>query len=120
MLIRMTVIGTHIAGALVAAAVAAGSVFAAQSGEDTKPTALVIDASLASHGRELVDPRLEDVDAEVRLPRNAEEAATNVRYFDDLGYRVVVAGSNATGAAEGSGEPAVYTSGLAEAVAATR
>ena len=43
-------------------------------------------------GRELVDPRLRDVDADVRLPAQRNEARTNVRYFDALGYRVVVAG----------------------------
>jgi hypothetical protein len=82
--------------------------------------ALVIDSSLASDGRELVDARLADADAEVRLPRTATEARTNVRYFDELGYTVVVAGRDATAAAEGIGEPAVYTGGLDAALAATR
>jgi hypothetical protein len=120
MLIRMMVIGTHIAGVLVAAAVAAGSVFTAEADDHTTPSALVIDASLAREGRELVDGRLERVDAAVRLPRDADEARTNVRYFEELGYTVVVAGDDATGAAEESGEPAVYASSLAEAVAAAR
>jgi hypothetical protein len=116
----MMLIGTRIAGVLVAAAVAAGSVFTAQADDQTAPTALVIDAALARDGRDLVDSRLERVDAEVRLPRDAEEARTNVRYFDELGYTVVVAGDDATGAAEESGEPAAYTSSLAEAVAVGR
>ena len=113
-------IGTRVAGVLVAAAVSAGSVFTAQADDQTAPTAFVIDASLARDGRDLVDSRLERVDAEVRLPRDAEEARTNVRYFDELGYTVVVAGDDATGAAEESGEPAAYTSSLAEAVAVAR
>jgi hypothetical protein len=117
----MTLIATHIAAVLAAGAVATGAAFGAghATGDEAR-TALVVDASLARDGRELVDSRLEGVNAEVRLPRDAEEARTNVRYFDDLGYRVVVAGGDATHAAEASGEPAVYTSGLAQAVAAAR
>lgn len=82
--------------------------------------ALVIDSSLARDGRELVDARLSDADAEVRLPRTGFEARTNVRYFDKLGYTVVVAGENATAAAEAAGKPAVYAAGLDEALAAAR
>ena len=118
----MTLIATHIAAVLAAGAVAAGAAFGAgpATRDEAPRTALVVDASLARDGRELVDSRLEGVAAEVRLPRDADEARTNVRYFDDLGYRIVVAGGDATDAAEASGEPAVYTSGLAEAVAAAR
>jgi hypothetical protein len=120
----MTVIGTALAGALAAGAIAAGGAFGAGadadtagSGAQTARNALVIDASLARDGRDLVDRRL---DAEVRLPRTAVEARTNVRYFDELGYTVIVAGADATAAAEAAGEPAVYAGGLGEAVAATR
>jgi hypothetical protein len=121
----MTPIGTALAGALAAGAIATGGAFGAGADADTAGAgahtarnALVIDASLARDGRELVDARLEAADAEVRLPRNADEAVTNVRYFDELGYTVIVAGDNATAAAEGTGEPAVYTTGLDSALAA--
>jgi hypothetical protein len=119
MLIRMTLIGTHIAGVLAAAAVAAGSLFGAGSDEQGRHTALVIDASLASDGRELVDPRLKDVDADVRLPRTSTEARTNVRYFDALGYRVVVAGSEADAAAVATGVGAVHAQDLPAALKAS-
>ena len=119
----MTHIGTHIAAVLAAGAVAAGAVFAAEAstGADAaQPTALVVDSSLASRGSELVDPRLDDVDAAVRLPRSADEARTNVRYFDALDYRVYVAGARSTEAAEQTGVAASDVDGLAGALAATR
>ena len=80
----------------------------------------MIDAALARDGRELVDPRLKDVDAEVRLPRNATEARTNVRYFDALGYRVYVAGSTAAAAAESTGVDATDVGGLDGALSVAR
>lgn len=120
MLIRMTFIGTHITTVLAAGVLATGSLFAAGSDDQNRPTALVIDASLASHGRQLVDPRLKDVDADVRLPSNATEARTNVRYFDALGYKVYVAGSDATAAAEATGVDATHTGGLDGALAVSR
>jgi hypothetical protein len=120
MLIRMTFIGTHITAVLTAGVVATGSLFAANSDDQNRPTALVIDASLARDGRELVDPRLKDVDADVRLPRNATEARTNVRYFDALDYKVYVAGSNASAAAEATGVAATDTGGLDGALAIAR
>jgi hypothetical protein len=126
MLIRMMFIGTQIAAVLAAGAVATGAVFGAETGAGddgggaTAPTALVIDASLARDGRELVDQRLQDVDAEVRLPRDAEEARVNVRYFDELDYRVYVAGAHATEAAQETGVDATAVEDLAGAVAATR
>jgi len=119
----MTVIGTHIAAVLAAGAVAAGAVFGAEAstGEDAaQGTALVIDSSLASHGSELVDPRLENVDAAVRLPRDADQARTNVRYFDELNYRVYVAGARSTAAAEATGVDATEVDGLDGALAAAR
>ena len=119
----MTVIGTHIAAVLAAGAVAAGAVFGAEAStgaEAAQPTALVIDSSLASHGNELVDPRLDDVDAAVRLPRNADEARTNVRYFDALDYHVYVAGARSTTAAETTGVNATQVDGLAGALSAAR
>jgi N-acetylmuramoyl-L-alanine amidase len=119
----MTHIGTHIAAVLAAGAVATGALFGADavadgglfdagSDEGAAPAALVIDASLARDGRELVDSRLEDVDAEVRLPRDADEARTNVRYFVALDYRVYVAGSQATAAVESTGVDATPVDGL--------
>jgi hypothetical protein len=123
MLIRMTFIGTCIAAVLAAGAVATGAIFGAEAGaggDGGAPTALVIDASLARDGRELVDPRLQDADAEVRLPRDAREARINVRYFDELDYKVYVAGARATEAAKEAGVDATPVEGLAGALAATR
>jgi hypothetical protein len=123
MLIRMMSIGTHIAAVIAAGAVATGVAFGAESTTDggtAARTALVIDASLARDGRDLVDSRLDDVDAEVRLPRDADEARTNVRYFDELDYRVYVAGATATAAAERAGVDATRVDGLTGAVAAAR
>jgi hypothetical protein len=119
----MTLFGTHLAAVLAAGALAAGAVFGAEAstGQDApQPTALVIDSSLASAGSELVDPRLDDTDAAIRLPRNAEEARTNVRYFDALHYRVYVAGARATAAAEQTGVEATEVDGLAGALAVAR
>ena len=119
----MTPIATHIAAVLAATTVAVGAVLGAEAsaGNDGKqPTALVIDASLARDGRELLDPRLKAVDAEVRLPRDADEARVNVRYFDALDYRLYVAGATATGAAEQAGVPATEVDGLAGALDAAR
>jgi hypothetical protein len=124
MLIRMTIIGPHIAAVLAAGAVATGAAFGADAPADgdegSVSTALVVDASLARDGRELVDPRLEELDAEVRLPRDADEARTNVRYFDELDYRVYVAGAHATAAADETGVDATAVDGLAGALAAMR
>ena len=113
--------------ALAAAALAAGALFAAgpaQGGsEEPPPVALVIDAPLARDGRELVDARLarlEHLDAAVRLPRTDAEARTDVRYLDALGYRVVVAGSRAIAAADGTGVGATRVAGLRAAVAEAR
>jgi hypothetical protein len=81
----------------------------------------VIDASEGRDGRELVDPRLRELDADVRLPRTSTEARTNVRYFDALGYRVVVAGPQASAAAAAVGVDAVRAADLSQALeAATR
>ena len=118
----MTFLGTHIAAVIAAGAVATGVAFGAEAadGDGGGRTALVIDASLANDGRDLVDSRLKDVDAEIRLPRDAEEARTNVRYFDELDYNVYVAGSQVTAAAERTGVDATAVNGLASALDATR
>lgn len=117
----MTGIGTQIGTLLTAGVVALAGVLGADSGRPglaAAPTAVVIDASLARDGRELVDPRLKSVDAELRLPRTAAEARTNVRYFAALGYRLVVAGRHADAAADSAGIAAVHAPHLAGALAA--
>jgi hypothetical protein len=118
----MTGLATSIGTALVAGALALGGSLgddgsSSGSGGGAR-TALVIDASQGRDGRELVDPRLRDLDADVRLPRNSEEARTNVRYFDALGYRVVVAGPQASAAARATDVDAVRAAGLPQALAA--
>jgi hypothetical protein len=121
MLVRMMDFGTHITAVLAAAAVAAGGVAGAATddGSGSSPeTAIVIDAAAARDGRELVDTRLEAAGAEVRLPRTAEEARTSVRYMAELGKRVVVAGPQATAAADSVGVAAVKTGDLTDALAA--
>jgi hypothetical protein len=120
---RGTSIRAILAALFTAGALAAGAVLGAQAatGDDSAPpAALVIDSSLASHGRQLVDPRLDGLDAEVRLPRDRDEARTNVRYFDSLGYRVYVAGPRAAAAAAQTGVEATDVDGLGGALAAVR
>jgi hypothetical protein len=107
---------------LAAGAVATAAAFGAEAGggDAGTPTAVVIDASLARDGRDLVDPRLENADSEVRLPRDATEARTNVRYFDELDYHVYVAGAESTAAAKETGVDATPIDGLTGALAAAR
>jgi len=117
----MTDIGTQLTALLAVVGVAAGGLLGSDSREGPAPrSALVIDASAARDGRKLVDPRLIDVDADVRLPRTSIEARTNVLYFDALGYRVVVAGPTATAAADSSGVDAVHAQDLPGALKAAR
>jgi hypothetical protein len=114
-------IGAQITAALAAAAVAAAGLVGASSGDGPglpPRTALVIDAAAARDGRDLVDARLQSVHAEVRLPRTAAEARTNVRYLAELGKRVVVAGPNATAAATSTGVAAVKARDISDALAA--
>jgi hypothetical protein len=119
MFIRMTDIGTQLTALIAVVGVAAGGLLGSNSREDPAPrTALVIDASAARDGRNLVDPRLSDVDADVRLPRTSTEARTNVLYFDALGYRVVVSGATANAAADAAGVDAVHTQDLPGALKA--
>jgi hypothetical protein len=123
MLIRMTGFGTNIL-ALVVAGVAAAGGGAATLGDGSDGagsaarTALVVDAAQARDGRDLVDDRLESVDAEVRLPRTEAEALVNVRYFDAQGYRLVVAGTEATAGADAAGIAAERVSDLDAGLAA--
>jgi hypothetical protein len=119
MLIRMTGLGNIIASLIAAGAVAAGGLLGAGSSDTSGTrTALVIDAATARDGRELIDPRLRELNADVRLPRTAEEARTNVRYFAKLGDRVVVAGPLTSAAAAEAGVPAERVTGLTGALAA--
>ena len=113
--------GTQITALLAAVAVAGGGLAGATSGDSSgsaSGTALVIDAAAARDGRDLVDPRLQVAGAEVRLPRTAEEARSSVRYMAELGKRVVVAGPQATAAAESAGVAAVRARDLNGALAA--
>jgi hypothetical protein len=114
----MTSFATTLASLTAAAAVAVGGATGASSGEPPAPrSALVVDAAAARDGRELVDPSLSEVDAEVRLPRTPREARTNVRYFQALGYRVVVAGPLSRAAAEATGVDAARAADLPAAIA---
>jgi hypothetical protein len=118
MLIRMTGLGTQIGALLAAGAVAVGGLLGAGSDRSAPRTALVIDAAAARDGRDLVDPRLRGVDAEVRLPRTADEARTDVRYFAAQGRHVVVAGHNAIAAARTTGVHAIGAPSLESALSA--
>jgi hypothetical protein len=100
MLIRMTGIGTQIVALIGAATVAAGGLLGAGSDSSAETsTALVVDASVARDGRELVDARLREAADELRVPRTADEARTDVRYLAAGGHRIVVLGPQASAAA---------------------
>lgn len=119
MLIRMTGFGSTIATLLAAGALAVGGLLAGGSDEPSAHrTALVIDASAARDGRELVDTRLRDADVAVRLPSTSTEASTDVRYFAAQGYRVVVTGPRASSAAPAAGIAAERAPDLPSALAA--
>jgi hypothetical protein len=116
----MTGFGSTIGAFLAGAAVAIGGVLAGGADEPASRTALVIDASAGRDGRELVDERLREANAEIRLPRTSTEASTDVRYFAAQGFRVIVAGPLASEAARATGVDAVQTAGLSGALAAAR
>jgi hypothetical protein len=104
-----------------AGALAAGGALAPAAGHPAPRTALVIDAPAARDGRALVDPRLRATEADVRLPRSAAEARTDVRYFAAQGYdRVIVAGPRSTAAAADTDVPALRAGDLSGALAALR
>lgn len=111
----MMPLGTTLTALAAAAAVAISGASSTESAGER--TALVIDASAARDGRELLDPRLRDADAEVRVPRTAREARTNVRYFAELDYRIVVAGPRSRAAAEATGVAAARADDLPAALA---
>jgi hypothetical protein len=114
----MTDLGPTVATLLTAALVALGGVVAGESSGADSRTALVIDASAGRDGRELLDPRLREAAAEVRLPRTSAEALTNVRYFAAQGYHVIVTGPRSTAAAADAGVAAVRASDLPGALRA--
>jgi hypothetical protein len=123
----MTGFGTQIGALLAAGAIAVGGLVGSVSGRSAQstsagapPQAIVIDAAAARDGRALVDPRLRGVGAEVRLPRTADEARTDVRYFAAQGRQVIVAGPQASAAARAVGVTATSAPGLAGALAAVR
>jgi hypothetical protein len=121
MLIRMTGIATSLASLAAAGALAVGAAFAPGADHPAPRTAVVIDAPAARDGRALVDPRLRAVDADVRLPRTAAEARTDVSYFAAQGYdRVIVAGPRSTAAADLAGLAAVRVVDLPGALGAVR
>jgi hypothetical protein len=99
----MTSLATGLASLAAAiGALAVGAAFAPGADHPAPRTAIVIDAPAARDGRALVDPRLRAVDADVRLPRDAAEARTDVRYFAAQGYdRIIVAGPRSAAAADG-------------------
>jgi hypothetical protein len=113
-------LGMQLSAVLAAAVVAvAGVAGVTASGPGSLPeTAIVIDASEARDGTDLIDRRLQDADAEIRVPRTAEEARTNVRYLAELGMRVVVVGRHATAAADTAGMAVVQAPDLASALTA--
>lgn len=98
----MTGLTTTIASALVAGVAAASGVFGAGANDGPR-NALVIDAALARDGRDLIDPRLGTLDAELRVTRTRREAETDLRYLAARGYRLEVAGPASTAAARATG-----------------
>jgi hypothetical protein len=106
MYIRMTGMGTAIASTLAAGAVALGSLVGG-SGDSKSHTALVMDAGLARDGRDLVAPRVRDLDAALRLPRTQAEAEADLRYFAAQGYRLLVSGPDSRAAAQATGLAAI-------------
>ena len=119
MLIRMTGLGTQIGALLAAGALAVGGLLGAAPDRSAPRTALVIDAAQGRDGRALIDPRLRGIHADVRLPRTAAEARTDVRYFAARGFdRVIVAGPMATAAARESGVAAQPAASLNAALRA--
>jgi hypothetical protein len=117
----MTSLASALASLATAGALAVTGVFSAGADEPAPRTALVIDAPAARDGRALVDPRLRATEADVRLPRTAAEARTDVRYFAAQGYdRVIVAGPRSTAAAADARVAALRAADLPGALAALR
>jgi hypothetical protein len=117
----MTGIATSLVSLAAAGALAVGAAFAPGADHPAPRTAVVIDAPAARDGRALVDARLRAVHADVRLPRTASEARTDVRYFAAQGYdRVIVAGPRSLAAADRAGVATVRAADLPDALAVVR
>jgi hypothetical protein len=116
----MTDVGATVAAFLAGGAVALGGALAGGSAEPASYTALVIDAAAGRDGRQLLDGRLRDAEAVVRLPRSSAEALTDVRYLAAQGYRLVVSGPHASAAAREAGVSARSAPSLESALAAAR
>jgi uroporphyrinogen-III synthase len=118
-----------LAGALVAAgALALAAVLGTGPGGGAEHPAaahsragVVVDAAVARHGRDLLDPRLKAAGADVRVARSADEARTDVRYLAAAGEgALVVVGPRSAAAAREAGVPALRAPGVAEAMRALR
>ena len=109
----MTGLATALTSILTAGFVATASLLSWGAGDHGTRTAVVVDAKLARDGRDLVDPRLRALDAELRIPRTRAEAETDLRYLAARGYRLEVAGPTSTAAAKATGVNAGSLAGLA-------
>jgi hypothetical protein len=99
----MTGLATALTSVAAAALVAVGGVVGGSTTDEGPRTAVVIDAALARDGRDLVSPRLRDLNGELRIPRSQAEAETDVRYFAEQGYRLVAIGRESRAAAADAG-----------------
>src|SRR5262245_17139700 len=115
----MTVLLSSAGALLAAGALALGGMLGAgsdgQAGQREPRLGLVIDAADARHGRELLDPRLRSLDADVRVPRTVQEARTDARYLAAAGADILVAvGPRAADAVEDTGLPIRRAADVAE------
>jgi hypothetical protein len=99
----MTGLATALTSALAAGLIAAAGLVGGGTTDRPTQRALVIDASVARDGRDLISPDLRTRGAELRLPRTASEAETDLRYLAARGYRLEVAGPVSSAAAETAG-----------------
>jgi hypothetical protein len=121
----MTIFPTTAGAFLAAGALALGGLLGAGSdgraGPRQAPLGLVIDAAAARHGRDLLDPRLEIAGADLRIPRSAREARTDVRYLAATGDTgLVVVGPRSATAAREAGIPARHAADVTQALRAIR
>jgi hypothetical protein len=98
----MTGLATALTSAIAAGLIAAAGLVGGGSTGSSTQRALVIDASLARDGRDLIAPDLR-ARGELRLPRTASEAETDLRYLAARGYRLEVAGPVSSAAADATG-----------------
>jgi hypothetical protein len=121
----MTLLTTTAGSLLAAGALALGGLLGAGSDgradQRQASLGLVIDAAAARHGRDLLDPRLRSAGADVRLPRTAQEARTDLRYLVASGdAALVVVGPRAAAAARETGIRARRAADVAHALRAIR